>query len=164
MKRAAAALRAKYERMRELRAAAIGDGADARVALRAFAAEWPGALKELDTLPTDEIERRARACADGDAEPWMAWSLRYHELMRAALAIRRGDEATAVDASGAAGARAAAHARVDAAFAAAVKRPRHGRLNVVVFAQLGREFGVAPGEIWDVLFPPRGRAPRPYRR
>ena len=75
--RIAAALLGKYERMRELRASSIGDDAAARVALRAFAAEWPGALKELDTLPTAEIERRARACADGAEEPWMAWSARY---------------------------------------------------------------------------------------
>lgn len=140
--------------MRELRAANIGDDADARAALRAFAAAWPGALKELDTLPTDEIERRARACAAGDVEPWMAWSARYHALMRAALAIRRGDGAPPDDDD----------ARVDEAFVRAVKRPRHGRLNVVVFAELAREFDRPAREIWDALFPPRGKAPRPYRR
>ena len=133
--------------MRELRALAVGDGAEARAALRAFAAAWPGALKELDTLATAEIERRARACKDGDVEPWMAWSVRYHELMRAALAIRRGEKPDA-----------------DAAFVRAVARPRHGRLNVVVFAELAREFDVAPREIWDALFPARGRAARGYRR
>ena len=123
-------------------------------ALRAFAAAWPGALKELDTLATDEIERRARACAAGEAEPWMAWSLRYHELMRAALAIRRGDGPAGDE----------ARPLVDDAFLRAVKRPRHGRLNVVVFAELAREFDVAAREIWDALFPARGRAPRDYRR
>jgi hypothetical protein len=138
--------------MRELRAANIGEGAEARAALRAFAAEWPGALKELDTLPTDEIERRVRACADGDDEPWMAWSARYHELMRAALAIRRSDGSVA------------ATARVDEAFVAQVKRPRHGRLNVVVFAELAREFDLPAREIWDALFPARGKATREYRR
>ena len=78
----------------------------------------------------------------------MAWSLRYHELMRAALAIRRGE----------------APDGVNDLFVRAVKRPRHGRLNVVVFAELAREFEVAAREIWDTLFPPRGRAPRDYRR
>ena len=135
----------KYERMRELRAANIGDGAEARAALRAFAAAWPGALKELDTLPTDEIERRARACADGDVEPWMAWSARYHELMRAALAIRRSD--------GSVERRRASTRRSSRA----VKRPRHGRLNVVVFAELAREFDLPAREIWDALFPARGK-------
>ena len=132
--------------MRELRTAAAG--VEARAALREFARQWPGALKELDTLATDEIERRARACADGEAEAWMAWSLRYHELMRAALAIRRGEAAEGAN----------------DLFVRAVKRPRHGRLNVVVFAELAREFEVAAREIWDTLFPPRGRAPRDYRR
>lgn len=134
--------------MRELRAAAAhGDDADARAQLRAFAAEWPGALRELDTLPTDEIARRARACADGDDEPWMAWMARYHALMRAALAIRRGDDA----------------GDIDDEFARAVRQPRHGRLNVVVFARLASEFGVDARAIWDALFPRRGRAPRRYR-
>jgi hypothetical protein len=148
----AARLLPKYERMRELRAgAAHGKDAESRAALRAFAAEWPGALRELDALPSDEIERRARSCAGGDDEPWMAWMARYHELMRAALAIR-GQRATSEDASD-----------VDEEFARAVRRPRHGRLNVVVFAQLGREFDVAARAIWDALFPRRGKAARGYR-
>jgi len=139
--------------MRELRLQRVGEGAEARALLREFAAAWPGALKELDTLASDEIERRVQACAAGEAEPWMAWSLRYHELMRAALAIRRGED---VERAG--------RALVDDAFVRAVKRPRHGRLNVVVFAELSREFEVDAREIWDALFPPRGRAPRDYRR
>jgi hypothetical protein len=135
--------------MRELRAALDDNRTqplDRRASLRALAAEWPGALRELDTLPTDEIERRLDACAAGADEPWMAWMLRYHELMRAALAIRRGERPA-----------------VDEAFARAVRRPQHGRLNVVVFAALGRELGVAPRQAWDTLFPPRGRARRDYR-
>jgi hypothetical protein len=133
--------------MRELRAGGAGAGdAEARAALRALAAEWPGALKELDTLPTDEIERRAALCAAGGDEPWMAWMVRYHELMRAALAIRRGENGDA-----------------DEELVRAVKRPAHGRLNVVVFAALAREFGVEARTIWDALFPRRGQAPRSYR-
>ncbi|HEY2747762.1 MAG TPA: hypothetical protein VGL86_24235 [Polyangia bacterium] len=139
--------------MRELRASAAGDGdAAVRAELRVFAAEWPGALKELDTLPTDEIERRARVCAAGGDEPWMSWSLRYHELMRAALAIRRGEAIVG-----------GSELAVDEEFARAVKRPAHGRINVVVFAALAREFDVTAREIWDALFPRRGRAARDYR-
>ncbi|MCU1280610.1 MAG: uncharacterized protein JWM53_4156 [bacterium] len=140
--------------MRELRAARVGEGAEARAALREFAAAWPGALKELDTLPTEEIERRFAACSDGADEPWMAWSARYHELMRAALAIRRDEAPSAGDRA----------PKIDDEFVRAVKRPRHGRINVVVFAQLEREFEVDARTIWDALFPPRGRAPRDYRR
>lgn len=137
--------------MRALRAAAAADGdADARAALRAFATEWPGALKELDTLDTDEIDRRVQACRDGADEPWMAWMARYHALVRAALAIRRGEPP-------------AGGARIDDEFARAVKAPRHGRINVVVFATLAREFDRDAKEIWDALFPARGRARRDYR-
>jgi hypothetical protein len=137
--------------MRELRAAgAGGEDAAARAALRAFAAEWPGALKELDTLPTAEIERRVRACRDGSDEPWLAWMARYHALMRAALAIRRGEPPREDDA-------------VDDELARAVTRPRHGRINVAVFAALAREFDRDAKEIWDALFPARGRARRDYR-
>ncbi len=134
--------------MRALRASAASDGdADARAALRALAAEWPGALKELDTLPTEEIERRVQACRAGADEPWMAWMARYHALVRAALAVRRGERPD----------------DVDDAFVRAVQKPRHGRINVIVFAELAREFERDPKEIWDALFPARGRARREYR-
>ncbi len=140
--------------MRELRAVGVGAGAEARAQLRELAAAWPGVLKELDTLATEEIERRFAACSDGAEEPWMAWSARYHELMRAALAIRRDQAPSAADRA----------PSVDDEFVRAVKRPRHGRLNVVVFAQLGREFEIDARTIWDALFPARGRARRDYRR
>lgn len=143
---AAETLLPKYRRMRELRAeGARGDDAETRRALRALAVEWPGALRELDALPTAEIERRERACADGAAQEWMAWMARYHELMRAALGVRRGEDTS------------------DEEFAREVRKPRHGRLNVVVFARLAREFGVEARVIWDALFPRRGRAARSYR-
>jgi hypothetical protein len=135
--------------MRELRLAhATADDPATRAALRAFAAEWPGALRELDTLPTSEIDQRLAACASNADEPWIAWMARYHELMRTALAIRRNEPPPDVDDS----------------FARAVLKPRHGRLNVAVFTQLAREFDTDARTIWDTLFPPRGRAPRPYRR
>lgn len=143
--------------MRELRRErARDDDAAARAALRAFAAEWPGGLKELDTIATDEIERRVSACEAGADEPWMAWMARYHELMRAALSIRRGEP---VDAAGAVG----SGGDLNPAFARAVRKPAHGRINVAVFAELGREFGLEPKAIWDALFPARGRARRDYR-
>jgi hypothetical protein len=140
--------------MRELRAAGVGDDVEARAQLRELAAAWPGALKELDTLPTEEIERRFAACRDGADEPWMAWCVRYHELMRAALAIRRDEAPESGDRA----------PSVDDEFVRAVKRPRHGRINVVVFAQLAREFAVDAQTIWDALFPARGPARRDYRR
>jgi hypothetical protein len=133
---------------------ALGAGgapdASARAELRALAAQFPGALRELDRLTTDEIDRRARVCADGPDEPWMAWMARYHELMRAALALRRGAHGDDT-------------ATVDDAFAVAITRPRHGRLNVVVFARLSVEFATPARDIWDTLFPRRGQVARRYR-
>ncbi len=120
----------------------------ARAELRAVARQWPGALRELDSLATDELERRAAACrGDGASADWVGWMARYHELMRAALAIRRGESPSTVDAT----------------FAAEVARPQHGRLNVVVFARLAVEVGRPAAELWNRLFPRRGSAPRGYR-
>lgn len=134
--------------MRELRAAAAhGRTPEARAELRRFAAEWPGALRELDTITDEELARRLAACEAGDDAAWIAWMARYHELMRTALALRRGDPAP-----------------VDEAFARAVARPRHGRLNAVIFARLAQEFAVEKQTIWDTLFPPRGRIRRGYRQ
>jgi hypothetical protein len=149
----------KYRRMAELRRTLPSEITDEdRARLRQIAAAWPGALRELDTLPTDEIDRRAlaleRAAAGAPVEPWMAWMHGYHALMRAALAIKRQP--------GEAAALAAAHG-VDAEFARAVAQPRHGRLMVTVFERLAVEHGVDRGAIWDALFPPR-RGPRDYRR
>ena len=140
----------KYARLLTLRhAVGVGGRPDeaARAELRAIARRWPGALRELDSLATDELERRAAACRAADVADWIGWMARYHELMRAALAIRRGEAAGAVD----------------AAFATAVARPQHGRLNVVVFAQLAAEVGRPAAELWNRLFPRRGSAPRGYR-
>ena len=117
--------------------------------MRALAEAWPGALRELDSLPSDELERR-RAALEGAAagapvEPWMAWMVAYHELMRAALAVRRGEPV-----------------EVEAAFVAAVHDPPHGRLMAAVFDQLAVRFCVPRKTIWDALFPSR-KGPRDYR-
>src|SRR6266540_5877542 len=55
---ALATLADKYRRMAALRHS-LGDAppnAAARAELRALAAEWPGALRELDTLSTAELD------------------------------------------------------------------------------------------------------------
>lgn len=61
--------------------------------LRALARAFPGALRELDGLPLDELVRRRDAAgraADGDApEPWIALVVRYHALLREGLDARR---------------------------------------------------------------------------
>jgi hypothetical protein len=149
----AAALARKYAALVALRRRRDGGGdAAGGGALRALAAEFPGCLRELDTLGLPELERRARACeaaaaAGAPPEPWLAWICGYHELMRAALALRDPARAASVP--------------VDAAFAAAVRSPPHGRLGVLVLRTLAARFDVPAATISSALFPPR--RPSPYR-
>lgn len=128
------------------------------VALRRLSSEFPGALRELDALPLAELELRLgkveRAGQETWAlEPWIEWMLAYHDTMRLALDVRarllgqRQPSPTQVEATlGALG------GRCDAAFVHAVMNPPRGRLNVLVFAQLGARFGRAPHEIEGRLF------------
>jgi hypothetical protein len=146
-----------------------GQPAPSRAELRELARDFPGCLRELDTLGLAELERRAAAlaaaAAGGAREPWMAWISAYHLLMRAALQVKRkvtrgaplGDgelTALAVQVS------AAARISVDLGFIRAVASPPEGRLGVIVLRQLGASFGVPAGEIAAVLFPLR--RPSPY--
>jgi len=169
---AADALRAlarKYRVMGALRADGAGDEtAEDRAALRQIAAEFPGALRELDTLPTEEIAARERAleaaAQGGPVEPWMAWMHGYHALMRAALALKRrgGGRAPITDDALQAIARATG-VTLDDAFVRAVASPPSGRLMAVVFDRLAAEHGVARSVIWDALFPAR-KGVRSYRQ
>jgi hypothetical protein len=143
------------------------DGPSARGGpLRALAAEFPGCLRELDTLGLSELERRAAAAAsNAPAEPWMTWIAAYHALMRAALAVR--DPARAAAARGDAAALAALAtvaadeaAPLDVAFVAAVLAPPDGRVGVVVLRALAARFGVPATTIAATLFPTR--RPPPY--
>jgi len=153
------ALADKYERMSTLRAT-LGRGTPSnedRERLRALARDFPGALRELDTIDDAELARRHAAagrCRESSlAEPaaWLRWMAAYHALMRRALALRSGAHDPAeLDAT-------------DDEFAAAIRTPRHGRMNVVVFEALARRFALPVATLWDALFPPRGRAARSYR-
>src|SRR4051812_9379411 len=76
--------------MEELRRLGAPDElASDRARLRALANEFPGALRELDPLPTDEIARRAAALESGARESWMDWLGDFHDLMRVALEVKR---------------------------------------------------------------------------
>ena len=155
----------KYRAMAELRAIHITDEKpEDRARLRADRREFPGALRELDSLPTDEIDRRAcaleQAAAGLPPEAWMVWMCHYHALMRAALLLRarRGDSPTRL-----AEIAEETGAPVDDAFAAQVAAPPHGRLMAAVFDRLALELGAPARLLWDTLFPSR-RGPRAYRQ
>lgn len=126
--RALVALRGRRDR---------GGPAATRDELRGLAAEFPGCLRELDTLGPGELARRAAAveaaAEGGPREPWMDWIAAYHALMAEALAARgRGESVAAPE----------------------------GRLNVMVLRALGGRFGVVASTIAETLFPLR--RPSPY--
>jgi len=137
----------------------------ARAELRALAREFPGSLRELDTVHMEEIDRRARAlieAADGvvAVEAWMTWMSAYHATMRTALFVKaRVARAPALsdDLARALAEIATAHfcQPIYIAFICAVAAPPRGRLNALVFDRLGEKFGVPPEVIWQTLFPSR---------
>ena len=125
--------------------------------LRSLAREFPGCLRELDTLGAGRAGAPGGAGGGGGGggaatEPWMSWIARYHSLMRAALAIRRAGGSAAEDPSD--------RAEADAAFVADVMAPPDGRLGIVVLRRLARDFGVPAKGIAAALFPLR--RPSPY--
>ena len=128
----------KYGRMMALRAV-LGRGKPSpphRDLLRALAADYPGALRELEQLATVEIDARlaiSRAAKDGLVPAWLLWTARYHERMRALLADKRAGVAST-----------------------------SGRMNVVAFRSLAAEFDVPSDVMWERLFP--SITPRPHRR
>src|SRR6185436_18311929 len=88
------ALARKYRTLAELRRAQqMLSRDDVRTPLQNLAREFPGALRELDLLPLDEIDRRFErleaAALRGSVEPWMGWMHAYHLTMRAALGVKR---------------------------------------------------------------------------
>jgi hypothetical protein len=160
------ALARKYRALAELRRAQhhVVDEDDVRVPLRQLAREFPGALRELDSLPLDEIDRRVEqlelAAGRGPVEPWMEWMHRYHSTMRAALHIKRRlagrrslSEIAALDI--AIEVRRAFGVACDPDFVRAVARPPEGRINVLVFRRLAEDFGAEPRALWLALFPER---------
>ena len=172
------ALARKYRTLVEIhRALAAYDDAGARLLDARLAAEFPGALRELQTQPMDELERRAAALEAAAArdgvvvEPWMEWLRAYHALLRAALDHRRrSPRSSALSASAASAtiddAAATRIARalsaesdfpVDEAFARAVLRPPGGRLGDVVLRRLATVFGVDAATIARALFPRQRR-------
>ncbi|AKT39619.1 hypothetical protein [Chondromyces crocatus] len=163
-----ARLAAKYAQLGELRRArARGEPPPERQVFRTLAAEFPGALHELDHLPLEVIDQRRAAleatAAGAPPSLWMTQMASYHALMRAALylKIRLARVPLLADAEALQlAARASAHAgvTVDASFVRQVKHPPEGRLNRVVMAQLAARFDLPAATLRQTLFP---RAPRP---
>jgi len=159
------ALARKYRTLAELRRAQqMLSRDDVRTPLQNLAREFPGALRELDLLPLDEIDRRFErleaAALRGSVEPWMGWMHAYHLTMRAALGVKRRlagqrvvAEATALEI--AAEVSAESGVGLDAEFVQAVARPPQGRINVLVLRRLAIAFSADPDSIARALFPER---------
>jgi hypothetical protein len=152
------ALREKYVEMLRLRRdASAGGSSDPRAAMRVLAARFPGALRELDELPLDEIEGRVsvleRALRSEEPPPaWAAAFIDFHALWRAALRVRRlcrgrdRDEAIALLRREYVA--VAPEPDLDAVLVHldAILRPTGGRINGWVHAEVERRHG--PIQLW----------------
>jgi hypothetical protein len=152
-------LRDKYATMLAMRRrhdAGEEDAAEVKQQMAQLAARFPGALREIDELALDEIQRRidalARAMANDVAvEPWMEALARFHELARGALCAKRWlGRRKRVDI-------ATEHAFVTALPSLAypedagawsgelgeLAKPPRGRVTDAVFARIARELGTS---------------------
>jgi hypothetical protein len=164
------ALFRKYQVLSDLRRSQDLDPAtlfDVRGTLQRLAREFPGALRELDILPLEEIDQRAdalHAAADsGEIEPWMEWMHEYHVTLRAALWVRLQLSERAR--RGAVDERELRHVAetlrkeigefYDAEFVLGALHPPQGRINALVFQRLEMTFGTPFALINRTLFPER---------
>jgi hypothetical protein len=157
------ALARKYRLLSDLRRGALASGE----VLRPLAREFPGALRELDSLPLGLLERRLEAVVEAEAgatpETWIQWMLAYHARMRLALAAKRRLRGAGPGNVGlmaqVANEVSLEHATVcEADFVARAARPPCGRLNRLVFELLEQELGHPRAELEQTLFPRQARA------
>ena len=162
-------LRAKYREILRLRRLhGSPDEPDPRAAMARLAQEFPGALREVDALPLDEILARLDALgrvADEGASPavWMIASARYHALTRGALCAKSwlAGRKDVTDATREAFTREAASlcwgddAREWTRDLARIAEPPRGRVTDLVFARIAAELAVSEDEARALVFPPR---------
>lgn len=165
---AIAVLRDKYLELQRLRVEHdAGESEDPRPRMRALSARFPGALRELDELPMEQIEQRLATlhAVLEHAQPapeWIGLQLAYHGWMRAALCVKRiaaGRDAVSADAvlaELAASYRSDPHEpsidAIDRAAIVSILDPVDGRLNPWVYARVAREYGVEPEAVSRALF------------
>jgi len=164
-------LRRKYERIlalrREHERARTGRHVerDPRRRLVRLAEEFPGALREIDTLPLEVIVERIDALASAERDPsrrapWMEAQVHFHRFARGALAAKRWLRGRKhVDAA----LRAAfvdalptmprgADARAFADELDRIAAPSRGRLMDVVYARVAAVLGVSVDEARALVF------------
>lgn len=158
---------AKYESLCDLRQRQESSVAP-RAELAALAAAFPGALRELDCLPMEELEQRRsmlRAVLEGAAqvERWMLLQIAYHGCMRAVLRIRRlqleqerSEQAQVIDFEPLPD--EPAIESFDAQDLAAIRKPPGGRLNPWVLARVARDHATNVASIEMALWGVSNRA------
>ena len=155
----------KYRTLAELRRAkARGETPPAREVFRILALEFPGALRELDTVRLVELDARATALESAAAgipgafASWMGWLHGYHLWMRVALMIKPRVVRLANLEHEAAQRIASDVARrmgvdIELEFVTLIAKPPGGRIRPVVLARLAALHAVSIEEIRDALFP-----------
>lgn len=160
------ALLDKYREMRRMRAEdAAGLVIDPKPEMRALAARFPGALREIDETALDRIEARigeleAVLRAESEAPEWARYAVDYHAWLRAALRIKRMCVGCATVADAVARARASyapeedepSFEAIGEAGIVAIVRPERGRLNPWVYARVAELHGVTPDDVRLALF------------
>jgi len=165
------ALQGKYQTLYELRVQGA-PSAVPRATFAALAAQFPGALRELDKLPLQVIELRLRALeavlsGAAPAEPWMQLQIAYHGFMRAVLRIRRALIALRIEhfepaqeclerVAYIAAPGEPARGRFDAEMLRAIHRPPNGRLNPWVLEQVALDHAVSADAVERALLGPLG--------
>ncbi len=160
-------LLAKYERIVALRV--LHDRAkrdpsfeepDPRAEMAALSRAWPGALRELDEMPFDDLRARIERLEDARRDParierWMIAQDAFHRHARGALAAKRwlrkrkrvtAEEAAAFRRSASPDARSWADAL------ALVASPPRGRLMDLVHARVAEEIGTSVAEARRLVF------------
>lgn len=125
-----------------------------REVLRALAGEFPGALRELDRMPLDEIERRAEvlelAASGGPVEPWMQWLVAYHALLRAALFVK-AEVARGIAIEEELAGRASAYADIDVDADLLRTMAKAPRVSRAALDEVARRFGQTREDVEKVL-------------
>jgi hypothetical protein len=168
-----AELRLKYVEMLRLRLAHRGaDEPDPRRDMATLAGRFPGALREIDELPLDEIEARiaaidAAVIEPGLAAPWMTAMGLYHALTRGALCAKRWlagrkaiDEPTRAAFEGEASSLCYGEdALAWSSELARVAAPPRGRVTDLVFEKIAAALAISEEEARGLVFG-RSRASR----
>jgi hypothetical protein len=163
------ALRDKYVRILALRTAhdrAKADTAfvepDPRAEMAKLATEFPGALRELDTLALDVVAERIVAldAAVRDpsvAEPWMIAQVLFHRTAREMFSAKRwlGGRKTVTDAMRSAFTEQARESlEVRAEDLDAIAAPPNGRVTDLVYARVATALEVPEREARTLVFGP----------